>query len=120
MIFFFCFERAGVFSRCSFHKIRVLLRKHKPLVLCLIKSFCDASKLDYFRLRFGFDSAFCGARDKLGLFWNTDLSVSVKSLSALSITVSCMHATIPSVFWTTFVYAKTKEHLEILSKALSL
>nr|GMD77066.1 uncharacterized protein LOC109150827 [Ipomoea batatas] len=73
----------------------------------------QSPSLDSFRLRLGFDSAFAGVDDKLWLFWNSDLTLSFESDSEQSVSVSCIHATIPTVFWVSFVYAKTKEHLRV-------
>lgn len=39
------------------------MREHRPTVLCLLEPFCDVDRFDYFRIRFGFDSAYCGASD---------------------------------------------------------
>lgn len=38
----------GVSSRGSFHRIHVLLKKHMPMVLCLLEPFCDVDRLGYF------------------------------------------------------------------------
>nr|GMD38033.1 uncharacterized protein LOC109147873 [Ipomoea batatas] len=73
----------------------------------------QSPSLDSFRLRLGFDSAFAGVDDKLWLFWNSDLTLSFESDSDQSVSVSCIHATIPTAFWVSFVYAKTKEHLRV-------
>nr|GMD92674.1 uncharacterized protein LOC109150827 [Ipomoea batatas] len=73
----------------------------------------QSPSLDSFRLRLGFDSAFAGVDDKLWLFWNSDLTLSFESDSDQSVSVSCIHATIPSAFWVSFVYAKTRERLRV-------
>nr|GMD87866.1 uncharacterized protein LOC109181091 [Ipomoea batatas] len=63
----------------SLHRIRVLLRSHSPLILCLLELFSSPDRLDNFKLRLNFDNAFCGLNNKLWLFWNNDLTVAVES-----------------------------------------
>nr|GMC82593.1 uncharacterized protein LOC109164037 [Ipomoea batatas] len=71
-------------------------------------------QLESFKVRLGFDSSFAGANGKLWLLWNSDLSLNLESESDQSVSVSCSHASIPYAFWTTFVYAKTKERLRTI------
>lgn len=113
MMRFLVWNVRGVASSGSFQRLHVLLRRHRPLILCLLEPFCDNVRLDSFRLRFDFDSAFAGVDDKLWLFWNFDLTLSFESDSDQSVSVSCIHATIPTAFWVSFVYAKTKERLRV-------
>nr|GMC69450.1 uncharacterized protein LOC109164037 [Ipomoea batatas] len=103
----------GIASSGSFQRLHVLLRRHRSLILCLLEPFCDNVRLDSFRLRLGFDSAFAGVDDKVWLFWNSDLTLSFESDSYQSVSVSCIHATIPTAFWVSFVYAKTRELLRV-------
>nr|GMC86511.1 phospholipid-transporting ATPase 2-like [Ipomoea batatas] len=104
----------GIVSQSSFQRLRLLLRKHHPLILCLLEPFCGFDKLESFKVRLGFDSSFAGANGKLWLLWNSDLSLNLESESDQSVSVSCSHASIPYAFWTTFVYAKTKERLRTI------
>nr|GME05807.1 uncharacterized protein LOC109164037 [Ipomoea batatas] len=111
MMRFLVWNVRGIASQASFQRLHVLLRKHKPLILCLLEPFCVFSRLDSFRLRLGFDYAFAGANVKLWLFWNSDLTLNFESESDQSVSVSCIYASIPTAFWISFVYAKTKERL---------
>nr|GMD95339.1 uncharacterized protein LOC109172465 [Ipomoea batatas] len=69
------------------------------------------TRFDYFKLYFGFDSAFCEVDNKLWFFWNNDLTVGIEFVSEQTLTISCIYPTVPYYFWVSFVYAKTREHL---------
>ncbi|XP_019168334.1 PREDICTED: uncharacterized protein LOC109164037 [Ipomoea nil] len=103
----------GVASQGSFHRIRVLLRSHSPSILCLLEPFSSPDRLGYFQLRFSFDHSLSSCNNKIWLFWNNDLSVSIEGQSDQCISVACALSTVPSPFWISFVYAKTKERLRV-------
>lgn len=86
-------------------------RRYRPSELFLLEPFSGLDRLDSYRLRFGFDYTICGARDTLWIFWNSNLTLNIESLFEQSVIASCTHATVSSVFWITFVYARTQEHL---------
>lgn len=103
----------GAASSGSDLRIQHLLRRHKPLVLCLLEPSRATDRLEFFKRYFAFDSAVSSTNNKIWLFWNSDLKVAVESSCDQSVTLSCSHNTLPTPFWASFVYAKTKEHLKL-------
>ncbi|XP_019197152.1 PREDICTED: uncharacterized protein LOC109191019 [Ipomoea nil] len=105
----------GVSSNGSARRTRVLLRSHLPFILCLLEpckydNAFTADRLESFRIKFNFDNAY-GSGNRIWLFWNNDLTVSIESQMEQCVTILCAHSTVLTPFWLSFVYAKTRESL---------
>ncbi|XP_019155176.1 PREDICTED: uncharacterized protein LOC109152048 [Ipomoea nil] len=84
---------------------------HSPFVLCLLEPFSSSDWLEFFRIRFNFDNVFASDNNKIWIFWNNDLAITFESQTEQCVTISCVHSTVLTPFWLSFVYAKTKERL---------
>lgn len=100
-----CWNVRGVGSQGSLHRLKNLVRKYKPKVLCLLEPFREEQQIGKYAFAMGFERGRCEGNGKIWIFWDRDTEVQILEKRDQMITIKMGQAEMAKEMNVTFVYA---------------
>ncbi|XP_019157169.1 PREDICTED: uncharacterized protein LOC109153759 [Ipomoea nil] len=106
-----CWNVRGVSSQGSLHRLKNLVRLHKPRVVCILEPFRETDKIKELAFKIGWGGNRCAGNENIWILWDSGTKVQVENMSEQMITIKMEMAEFNTDAFISFVYASCNRRL---------